>query len=111
MATPQFNSQHSEVMLDVSAFYSSSQPTPQPKRYEEADVAQSPVIPAGQSESRVPESAERVEDSYHDSLPMQPPPQRVERDDEDDLYALSPKGRQSLDATIAKRKSEAQHVS
>jgi hypothetical protein len=77
-----------------------------------AKVAQSPIIQAGQSEARVPESAERVEDSYQDSLPVQPPHQSVGNDDEeDDLYSVSPKGRQSLDATVAKRKAQAQHVS
>jgi hypothetical protein len=111
MAAPHFNSQHSEVMLDVSAFHSSSPSTPQSKPHQTAKVAQSPIVHAGQSEAHVPESVERVEDSYHESLPMQPPPQPAENDEEDDLYSLSPKGRQSLDATMAKRKAQAQRVS
>ena len=74
-------------------------------------MARSPTIEASQSEARVPESAERVEDSYQDSLPMQPPPRPADKDEEDDLYSLSPKGRQSLDAAAAKRKVQAQNVS
>ena len=111
MAKPHFNSQHSEVMLDVSAFHSSSPSAPHPKHNPEAKFAQSPTVEASQSEARVSESVDRVEDSYHESLPMQPPPQRAEDDEEDDLYSLSPKGRQSLDATVAKRKAQAQCVS
>jgi len=111
MAAPHFNSQHSEVMLDVSAFHSSSPVISQPEHDPKGKVAQSPVMEASQSEAHVSESVERVEDSYHESLPMQPPPQPAEYDEEDDLYSLSPKGRQSLDATMAKRKAQAQRVS
>lgn len=111
MAAHEFNSQHSEVMLDVSAFHSSAQSTPQAKHHQAAKVAQSPTIEASQNEIRVAESVERVEDSYQESLPMQPPPQHPDDDEEDDLYSLSPKGRQSLDATVAKRKAQAQRVS
>jgi len=111
MAQPHFNSQHSEVMLDVSAFHSSSPHATQPTHHDKAKVAQSPTIEASQTEARISESVERVEDSYHESLPMQPPPQHVDDDEEDDLYSLSPKGRQSLDATVAKRKAQAQRVS
>ena len=74
-------------------------------------MAQSPTIEASQSEARVEESVERVEDSYQESVPLQPPPQNVADDEEDDLYSLSPKGRQSLDATVAKRKAQAPRVS
>ena len=111
MAQPHFNSQHSELMLDVSAFHSSSPSAPQPKHHSKAKVAQSPTIEASQSEARIEESVERVEDSYKESLPMQPPPQHVGDDEEDDLYSLSPQGRQSLDATVVKRKAQAQRVS
>jgi hypothetical protein len=111
MATPRFNSQHSKVVLDVSAFHSSSPFASQPGHHPMAKVARSPTIEAGQREARLPESVERVEDSYQDSLPMPPPPQHADNDDEDDLYSLSPKGRQSLDATVAKRKAQAQRVS
>lgn len=111
MAAPHFNSQHSEVLLDVSAFHSSSPSAPQPKDHQQAKVAQSPTIEASQREARISESVERVEDSYHESLPMQPPPQHADNAEDDDLYSLSPKGRQSLDATMAKRKAQAQHVS
>ncbi|KAM0701407.1 hypothetical protein Q7P35_011768 [Cladosporium inversicolor] len=106
MAAPHFNSQHSEVMLDVSAFHSSAQSTPQTKHHQAAKVAKSPTIEASQSH-RVAKSVERVEDSYQESLPMQPPPQHAGTDKDDDLYSLSPKGRQSLDATVAKRKAQA----
>jgi len=98
-------------MLDVSAFHSSSPTTPKPRHYHEAKVAQSPVMEASQGEACIGESVERVEESYPESLPMQQPPSRADNDEEDDLYALSPKGRQSLDATVAKRKAEVQHVS
>ena len=111
MAAPRFNSQRSEAMLDVSAFHSSSPSAPQPKHHPKAKVAQSPTIEASQSEARVEESVERVEDSYQESMPMQPPPQHVDDDEEDDLYSLSPKGRQSVDATVVKRKAQAQRVS
>lgn len=110
MAAPHFNSQHSEVMLDVSAFHSSAQSTPQTKHHQAAKVAKSPTIEASQSH-RVAKSVERVEDSYQESLPMQPPPQHAGTDKDDDLYSLSPKGRQSLDATVAKRKAQAKRVS
>jgi len=98
-------------MLDVSAFHSSSPLTPRAKQHHEARVAQSPAIEDSQSEARVQESVERVEESYQESLPMQAPTQRTGNDEEDDLYALSPKGKQSLDVTVAKRKEEAQQVS
>ena len=111
MATPRFNSQQSEVVLDVSAFHSSSPSSPQPKNHQKAEVAQSPTMEAAQNEARVSESVERVEDSYQESLPMQPPPQHAGTDEGEDLYSLSPKGRQSLDATVAKRKAQAQRVS
>jgi hypothetical protein len=111
MATTKFHSQHSEVMLDVSAFHSSSPTTPKPKHHPEAKVAQSPAMEATQSEACIGESVERVEESYPESLPMPQPPQRADNDEEEDLYAVSPKGRQSLEATVAKRKAEVQHVS
>jgi hypothetical protein len=74
-------------------------------------MAQSPTIEASQGEARISESVERVEDSYQESLPMPPSPQHADGDNEDDLYSLSPKGRQSLDATVAKRKAQVQRVS
>lgn len=111
MATPRFNSQHSEVVLDVSAFHSSSPSTPHSKHHPKAKVAQSPTIEASQGEARVAESLERVEDSYQESLPMPPIPQPADNDEEDDLYSLSPKGRQSLDASMVKRNAQAQRVS
>ena len=111
MAEPRFNSQHSEVILDVSAFHSSSPSASQPKHQQQPKVAQSPTIEASQSKARIEESVERVEDSYHESLPMQPPPQHAGDEEEDDLYSLSPKGRQSLDATVVKQKAQAQRVS
>jgi hypothetical protein len=84
MATSNFHSQHSAVMLDVSAFHSSSPLTPKPKHHHEVKVAQSPAIEDSQSEARVGGSVERVEESYQESLPMQPPPQRAGNDEEDD---------------------------
>jgi hypothetical protein len=111
MATPRFNSQQSKAVLDVSAFHSSSPSASQPNHHPMAKMARSPTVEASQTEARVAESVERIEDSYQDSLPMPPLPQHADNDDEDDLYSLSPKGRQSLDATMAKRKAQVQRVS
>jgi hypothetical protein len=113
MATPRFNSQHSEIMLDVSAYHSSSEASPQRSPRDQATIARSPVVPASQSEDRVPESVERVEDSYQEPMPQRPPTEPTENDnDEDELYAISPKGRASLDAKIAARKNtDAEQVS
>ena len=111
MAAPRFNSQRSEAMLDVSAFHSSSPSAPQPKDQQQAKVARSPTIEASQSEARISESVERVEDSYQESLPMQPPPQHADNAEEDDLYSLSPKGRQGLDTKLPRPKAQAQRVS
>lgn len=108
---PQLNSQQSKIMLDVSAFHSSSEASPPPKPRQSTTVAESPIIQASQNEARVPESVERVEDSYHESLPKQPPRQPTENEDEDELYAISPKGRASLDAKIAaEKKAQAEQV-
>jgi hypothetical protein len=113
MATPRFNSQHSEIMLDVSAYHSSSEASPQQMPRDQTTIAHSPVVPASQSEDRVPESVERVGDSYQESMPQRPPIEPTENDnDEDELYAISPKGRASLDAKIAaKKNTDAEQVS
>jgi hypothetical protein len=114
MAASQFNSQHSEIMLDVSAFHSSPVPSSQPMARDQPTVALSPVVQASQSEDRVPESVERIEDSYQESMPNRPPiqPTDTDDDDEDELYAISPKGRASLDAKIAaKKNTSAEQVS
>jgi hypothetical protein len=114
MATPRFNSQHSEIMLDVSAYHSSSEASPQQMPREHKAVACSPVVQASQSEDRVPESVERVEDSYQEYMPNRPPiqPSENEDEDEDELYAISPKGRACLDAKIAaKKNTDAEQVS
>lgn len=106
MESPHFQSQHSEIILNVSADHASSDCSPRPKPSKPLEVAQSPINEASQSDSRVPESVDRVEDSCQDSLPKRLRSEPVEnQDDEDDLYGVSPKGRASLDATMASRRS------
>lgn len=106
MESPHFQSQHSEIILDVSADHASSECSPRAKPSEQPAVAHSPVHDASQSDARVPESVERVEDSYQDSLPKRLRSEPADdRDDEEDLYGVSPNGRASLDAAVASRRS------
>lgn len=106
MESPHFQSQHSEIILNVSADHASSECSPGPKPSEPLGLAQSPIVEASQSDCRVPESVERVEDSYQDSLPNRLRPEPVANEDnEEDLYGVSPNGKASLDAIMASRRS------
>jgi hypothetical protein len=102
-------------MLDVSAFHSSTENTPQSKPQDKTTMARLPSVQASTKEACVPDSVERVEDSYQKSLPKPPRPplpQLTENDDDEfELYDLSPEGRASLDAkTAAKQSSQADKV-
>lgn len=106
MESPHFQSQHSEIILNVSADHASSECSPQPKRGEPLGLARSPIVEASQSEPRVPESVERVEDSCQDSLPNRLGSEPMaNEDDEEGLYGVSPNGRASLDAAMASQRS------
>lgn len=111
MSAPHLNSQQSEIMLNVSAYHSSSDSAPTPKPHRKTKVPESPIVEASRNEPCIPESLEQVEDSYQESLPKGQQPQTTENDDEDELYAISPKGRASLDAKrAAKTKAQAERV-
>lgn len=105
MAEP-FNSQQSQIMLNVSENYSSTTSSPPAKSHEHTLVERSPEIAETQTQFRLPDT-ERVEDSYQESLPREAPGRQhaPANDDEDDLYAVSPEGQARLDAVISAKKS------
>jgi len=111
MAEPQyFTSQQSEIVINVSENHSSttSSPLAQPPPQAQTHVEQSPIIQAFYNETVIPESAEsadRVQDSYQESLRHPVPALHTEDEEEEDLYGLSPSGKASLDTAVAAIKS------
>jgi hypothetical protein len=107
MAEPQhFTSQQSEQLLNVSEDHSSSPLAAEP--HAETHVEQSPNIQGYPGEACIPESAERIEDSYQESLgrPVPAPLTEDEGDEEEeDLYSVSPHGKAKLDTAVAAIKS------
>jgi hypothetical protein len=112
MAEPNFTSQQSEILINVSENHSSAKSSPlaEPHAHVQTHVEQSPSIQASSGEVFVPESAERVQDSYQDSLRYPVPTQLIENDDDEDLYTVSPSGKAKLQIAIAavKRTQEEQ---
>ena len=108
MAEPQqFASQQSEIVINVSENHSSAKSSPQAAAA--LHVKRSPSIRATPSEECIPESsaAERVEDSYQESLRNTVPAELVEDDEEEeeeDLYTVSPNAKAKLEKTIAEVK-------
>lgn len=107
MAEPQqFTSQQSEIVINVSENHSSAKSSPQAAAA--LHVKRSPSIRATPSEECIPESsaAERVEDSYEESLRNTAPAELVEDDEEkeEDLYTVSPNAKAKLEKTIAEVK-------
>lgn len=116
MAGPQFTSQQSDNLIDVSENLSSAKSSPQAEPHAQTHVQKSPSIQAiSSSEACIPESAERVEDSYQESFRTTVPAQLAEEDDEDDdeedLYTVSPSGKAKLEtAKAASRKTQDEQV-
>jgi hypothetical protein len=108
MAEPHFTSQQSEILINVSENHSSPRSSPQAQTH----VERSPSIQASVNPAFIPESsAEIVEDSYKESLRNPVPAQPNEdKDDDEDLYTVSPNGQAKLETTIAaaKRSQEQQ---
>jgi hypothetical protein len=104
MAEPQqFTSQQSEL-INVSENHSSSPHAAEP--HAQTYVEKSPSIQASSSGAFIPESAERIEDSYQESLRLPVPAPLTEDDDEEegeeeDLYGVSPSGKARLETAIA----------
>lgn len=100
---PQFHSQHSHEVLNVSEDHYSSIPcSPKVEKSAKTQVDRSPAI--SQHEHREPDTAERVDDSYErsplrDRAPRSQTP--FDADDDENLYCVSPKGKAKLDARIA----------
>jgi len=106
MAVPQFTSQQSEIVINVSENHSSTIFSPQAAAapLAQTQIERSPSIRASSGEACIPESsaAERVEDSYQDSLRNIVPAQLIEdEEDEEDLYTMSPSAQAKLEKTIA----------
>lgn len=100
MAEPQqFTSQQSEL-INVSEDHSSSPSAAEP--HAQTHVEKSPSIQAPSSGAIIPESAERIEDSYQESLRRPVPAPLTENDgEEEDLYGVSPSGKAKLETAIA----------
>jgi hypothetical protein len=102
MAEPQFTSQQSEILINVSGNHTSS-PQAQEEPPAHTQVEQSPSVQASSNQALIPESssAERVEDSYQESLRHPVPTRPEDDDDEEDLYSVSPNGKAKLETAIA----------
>lgn len=101
--TPQFNSQLSHTMLNVSEDHSSSaaqsSPAAAAKQTGMTLVEQSPTF---SQNNQVGPTAFDTADLVEDSLPRDVASYQryqVDADDEEDLYCVSPKGKAKLDAT------------
>ena len=111
MAEPEFISQQSETILNVGEYISSATSSPQaPEPPAQTHVEKSPSVQSSSDEAIIPESAqsaERIEDSYQESLrPPVPASLTVEdEEDEEDLYFVSPNGKAKLESAIAAIKS------
>jgi hypothetical protein len=102
MAEPQFTSQQSEILINVSENHTSS-PQAQEEPPAHTQVEQSPSVQASSNPGFIRDSpAERVEDSYQESLrnPVLAQPDEDDDDDED-LYSVSPNGKAKLGTAIA----------
>jgi hypothetical protein len=100
----QFTSQQSDLLLNVGDDHSSSPHAAEP--HAQTHVEKSPSIQASSSGAIIPESAERIEDSYQESLRRPVPAPLTEDDDEEegeeeDLYGVSPSGKARLETAIA----------
>jgi len=108
MAELQFTSQRSEILINVSENHSSAKSSPQAAAaHAQTQIERSPSIQAISSEACIPESAERVEDSYKETLWNTVPAELAkddEEDDDDDLYTVSPSAKAKLDKAIAEVK-------
>jgi hypothetical protein len=104
MAEPQFTSQQSEILINVSEDHSYAKSSPQAPAEPPAhtQVEQSPSVQASSNPGFIRDSpAERVEDSYQESLRPPVPAQLPEDDDDDeDLYSVSPNGKAKLETAI-----------
>ncbi|KAM0722046.1 hypothetical protein Q7P37_002972 [Cladosporium fusiforme] len=103
---PQFSSQHSQAVLNVSEDHSSSIPvSPAPKQNGQTQVEQSPEVSQHtRNEAQVRETAERVEDSYKDSVPREAsrrPDYQFNAGDEEISHSGNSKGNPKGDATAA----------
>jgi hypothetical protein len=107
MAEPRhFTSQQSDILLNVGEDHVSSPLAAEP--HAQTHVEQSPSVQASPDEACIPESAERIEDSYQESL-RHPVPAPLTEDegetDEEDLYGVSPSGKANLETAVAAIKS------
>jgi hypothetical protein len=101
MAEPQFTSQQSEILINVSENHTSS-PQAQEEPPAHTQVEQSPSVQASSNPGLIRDSpAERVEDSYQESLRNPIPTQLEDDNDDEDLYSVSPNGKAKLETAIA----------
>jgi hypothetical protein len=105
MAEPKFTSQQSETILNVGEDHLSATSSPQAAEpHAQTHVEQSPIIQAFSGEAIILESAEpaeRIEDSYQESLRHPVPALLTGDEEEEDLYGVSPSGKAKLETTIA----------
>jgi hypothetical protein len=107
MAEPKFTSQQSVSVLNVSEDHSSS-PLAESHAHAQTHVEQSPTIQASSVEAIIPKSAEfaeRIEDSYQDSLRPPVTAPLTGDEEEEDLYGVSPSGEAKLKTAVAAIKS------
>ncbi|KAM0690681.1 hypothetical protein Q7P36_009450 [Cladosporium allicinum] len=109
MAEPKFTSQQSEILLNVGEDHLSATSSPQAAEpHAQTHVEKSPSVQASSDEVIILESAEpaeRIEDSYQESLRHPVPAPLTGDEDEEDLYGVSPSGKAQLDTAIAAIKS------